>query len=54
MVALMSALSKVYNGERVWKDIGDRLQVPHCLSRGDHYWKIRARNKEQTFGNFPL
>jgi len=27
--------------------MGDRLQAPSCLSRVDHYWKIRAR-KQRT------
>jgi hypothetical protein len=34
----------------VWKDIGDRLQEPHYLSRGDHYWKIRARKQRTDVG----
>jgi hypothetical protein len=28
-VARMSVLYKAHNGKSVWKDIGDRLQVPH-------------------------
>jgi hypothetical protein len=40
--AQIRALYKVYNRERAWKDIADRLQVPHYLSRDDHYWKIRV------------
>jgi hypothetical protein len=43
----MRALYKAYNGKRAWKDIGDRLQAPHYLSRVDHYWKLEPENKEQ-------
>jgi hypothetical protein len=39
----MCALYKAYNGERTWKDIGDRLQAPYYRSRVDHCWKIRYR-----------
>jgi hypothetical protein len=39
----MCALYKVYNGERAWKDIRDRLQVPYYMSRVDHCWQIRSR-----------
>jgi hypothetical protein len=39
----LCAFYKAYNGERAWKDIGDRLQAPYVLSRVDHFWKIRAR-----------
>jgi hypothetical protein len=39
----MCVLYKGYNGERVWKDIGDWLQAPYYLSRVDHSWKIRSR-----------
>jgi hypothetical protein len=42
----------VYNGERAWKDIADRLQVTHYLSRDDHYWKIRARKQRTDVGKF--
>jgi hypothetical protein len=48
----MRALYKAYNSKRAWKDIGDRLQVPHYLSRGDHYWKIRARKQRTDVGKF--
>jgi hypothetical protein len=43
MTARLCALYKAYNGERAWKDIGERLQGPYYLSRVDHCWKIRAR-----------
>ena len=36
-------LSKAYYGERAWKPIGDRLELPHYLSRVDHERKIRSR-----------
>jgi hypothetical protein len=44
--------TKPYNGERAWKNIADRLQVPHYLSKDDHYWKIRVRNQRTDFGKF--
>jgi hypothetical protein len=42
----------VHNGERAWKDIGDRLQAPYYLSRVDHFWKIRARMIRTDVGKF--
>jgi hypothetical protein len=41
--ARMCALYKAYNGERAWKDIGDRLQAPYYRSRVDHCKKIKSR-----------
>jgi hypothetical protein len=46
------ALYKAYNGERAWKDIGDRLQEPYYLSRIDHFWKIRARMIRTDVGKY--
>jgi hypothetical protein len=46
------ALYKAYNGERAWKNIAYKLQVPHYLSRNDHYWKIRARKQRKDVGKF--
>jgi hypothetical protein len=40
------------NGERAWKDIGDRLQAPYYLSGVDHFWKIRARMIKKDIGKF--
>jgi hypothetical protein len=42
-IAHLYALFKAYTGERAWKAIGDRLQTPCYLSRGDHGKKIRSR-----------
>jgi hypothetical protein len=36
MTPRLCALYKAYNGEREWKEIGDRLQAPYYLSRVDH------------------
>jgi len=47
-IARMCALYKAYTGDRAWKAIGVRLEAPSYLSRVDHHWKIRSRNKEQT------
>jgi hypothetical protein len=47
----MCVLYKAYNGERAWKDIGDRLQVPYYLNRVDHFWKIRTDVRKFSFVN---
>ena len=44
-IACICVLCKVYTSDGVWKEIGDRLQVPSYLSRVDHKWKIRARRQ---------
>jgi hypothetical protein len=41
------AFFKAYTGEWAWKAVGDRLQTPCYLSRGDHGKKIRSR-KQRT------
>jgi hypothetical protein len=51
-VAGIRALYIAYNGEWAWKDIADRLQVPHYLSGDDHYWKIGARKQRTDVGKF--
>jgi hypothetical protein len=38
----MCAPYKAYNGERVCKGIGDRLQAPYYRSTVDHCWKRRT------------
>ena len=43
--ARIRALYKAYYGERAWKDIGNRLERPDCLSRTDHNRKIRSRRQ---------
>jgi hypothetical protein len=50
--ARMCALYKAYNGERAWKDIGNRLQAPYYWSRVDHCWKIRSRKIRTYVGKF--
>jgi hypothetical protein len=42
----MCALYKTYNGERAWRDIGNRW------SRVDHCWKIRSRKIITGVGKF--
>ena len=44
-IARVGVLYKVYCGERAWKDVGNRLERPHCLSRADHNRKIRRRQR---------
>jgi hypothetical protein len=50
--ARMCTLYKAYNGERAWKDIGDRLQAPYYWSRVDHCWKRRSRKIRTDVGKF--
>jgi hypothetical protein len=52
-IARMCALYKAYTGERAWKETGDRLQAPSCLSRVDRHWKIRARKQRTDIGLEP-
>jgi hypothetical protein len=47
----MCELYKGHNGERAWKDIGDRLQAPYYRSRVDHFWKIRTDIGKFSFVN---
>jgi len=46
------ALFKPYSGERAWKPIGDRLQMPHYLSRVDHERKIRSSRQRMDRGQY--
>jgi hypothetical protein len=46
----MCALYNAYTGDRAWKVIWVRLQVPTYLSRVDHYWEIRARKQRTDIG----
>jgi hypothetical protein len=39
-------------GEWAWKAIGDRLQTPCHLSRGDHGKKIRSRKQRTDIGKY--
>jgi hypothetical protein len=50
--AKMCALYKAYNGERAWKDKGDRSQAPYNRSRVDYSWKIRFRKIRTDVGKF--
>jgi hypothetical protein len=52
--ARMCAFYKAYNGERAWKDIGDRLQAPYYRSRVDHCRKIRSRKIRTDIGEILL
>src|SRR5215475_1284007 len=47
---ILCALYKAYRGERAWKDVGDRLERPHYLSRVDHNHKIRNRRQRTDIG----
>jgi len=46
------ALLIVYNGERSWKAIRDRLRRAYCLSRVDHVQKIRDRKQRPDIGKY--
>jgi hypothetical protein len=45
---------KAYCGEKAWKDIGDRLERPHYLSRVDHNLKIRNRRQRTEIGKYSI
>jgi hypothetical protein len=51
-LARTCALFKAYTGERAWKTIGDRLQRPCYLGRGDHDKKIRSRKQRTDIGKY--
>jgi len=51
-ISRLCALFKAYSGERAWKDIGDRLQRPHYLSRVDHGRKIRSKRQRTDIGKY--
>jgi hypothetical protein len=46
----MCELYKAYDGERAWKDIGDRLQAPYYRIRVDQCWKIKFRKIRTDVG----
>jgi hypothetical protein len=51
-IARLCALYKAHRGERAWKDIGDRLERPHYLSRVDHNLKIMNRKQRTDIGKY--
>jgi hypothetical protein len=51
-LARLRALFKAYTSERAWKAVGDRLQTPYYLSRGDHGKKIRSRKQRTDIGKY--
>jgi len=46
------ALFKAYSEEQAWKAIGDKLQLPHYLSRVDDERKIRSRRQRTDIGKY--
>jgi hypothetical protein len=50
--ARLCALFKAYTGERAWKAVGDRLQTPCYLRKGDHGKKIRSRKQWTDIGKY--
>jgi hypothetical protein len=53
-IARLCALFNASTGERAWRAIGDRLQTPCYLSRGDHGKKIRSRKQRTDIGKYAL
>jgi hypothetical protein len=51
-IARLCVLFKAYTGERAWKAVGDRLQTPCYLSRGDHGKKIRSGKQRTDIRNY--
>jgi hypothetical protein len=51
-IARLGALYKAYCEERAWKDLGDRLERPHYVSRVDHNLKIRNRRQRTDIGKY--
>ena len=51
-IARIGALHKAYCGERAWKDVRNRLERPHCLSRADRNRKIRSRRQRTDRGKY--
>jgi len=51
-IARICALYKAYSGELAWRTIGDRLQRPYSLSRGDHKWKMRYSRQRTEIGKY--
>jgi hypothetical protein len=51
-IARLCALYKAHRGVRAWKDIGDRLERPHYLSRVDNNLKIRNRRQRTDIGKY--
>jgi hypothetical protein len=46
------AFFKAYSGEQAWKAIGDKLQLPHYLSRVEHERRIRSRRQRTDIGKY--
>jgi hypothetical protein len=53
-LARLCAFFKAYTGERAWKAVRERLQIPCYLSRGDHDRKFGTESSGQISGNTPL
>jgi hypothetical protein len=52
--SLLVCIGLAYMGERAWKALGDRLQTPCYLRKGDHDKKLGAESSGQISGNTPL
>jgi hypothetical protein len=51
-IACSCAFFKAYTRERAWKAIGDRLQSPYYLSKGDNGTNTRSRKQRTDIGKY--
>jgi hypothetical protein len=51
-LARLCAFFKADMGEQAWNAVGDRLQTPCYLSRGEHGKKIRSRKQRTDIGKY--
>jgi hypothetical protein len=51
-MARLFALFNAHTDKRAWKAVGDRLQTPCYLSRGDYGKKMRSRKQRTDIGKY--
>ena len=51
-IVCVGALYKAYCGEWAWKDVGNRLERLHYLSRADHNRTTRSRRRRTDRGKY--
>jgi len=54
MISCICSLFKTYSGERAWKAIGVRLQMPKYLSSVDHERKNRKGRERTDMRKYPF
>jgi len=52
LIAWIRTIFKAYTNGRVWKAIGDRLLKQCYLSREEHNWKIKTRERRRDVGKY--